>query len=127
MCSWRKIKLSEVLKHRKEFITIEDRIEYKRCRVQVNRKGVVLRDIVKGVAINTKKQQVCKEGDFLVAEIDAKVGGYGFVGKDLEGAIVSSHYFLFEVDESKLLKDYLSWLIKTDIIQDQITSKGSTN
>lgn len=90
-------------------------------------KGVVVRDIVKGVAINTKKQQVCKEGDFLMAEIDAKVGGYGFVGKELEGAIVSSYYFLFEVDESKMLKEYLAWLIKTNIIQEQINSKGSTN
>jgi type I restriction enzyme S subunit len=125
--SWKKVKLGEVIKQRKDFIIIDNSVEYKRCRVQVNRKGVILRDIVKGIAINTKKQQVCKEGDFLVAEIDAKVGGYGFIGKDLEGAIVSSHYFLFEVDETKLLKKYLSWLIKTDIIQEQITSKGSTN
>lgn len=124
---WKIEKLRKVIGHRKEFITIDNSVEYKRCRVQVNRKGVILRDIIKGVAINTKKQQVCKEGDFLVAEIDAKVGGYGFVGKDLEGAIVSSHYFLFEVDETKLLKDYLFWLTKTDIIQDQISSKGSTN
>jgi type I restriction enzyme S subunit len=125
--SWKRVKLGDVIKQRRDLIIIDNSVEYKRCRVQVNRKGVILRDIVKGIAINTKKQQVCKEGDFLVAEIDAKVGGYGFVGKDLEGAIVSSHYFLFEVDETKLLKKYLSWLIKTDIIQEQITSKGSTN
>ncbi len=125
--SWKNIKLGEVITHRKEFITIDDAVEYKRCRVQVNRKGVVLRDEVKGLAINTKKQQLCKAGDFLVAEIDAKVGGYGFVGEDLEGAIVSSHYFLFDVDETKMLKEYLGWLIKTDIIQEQINSKGSTN
>jgi type I restriction enzyme S subunit len=125
--SWKIVKLGSVLEQRKGFITIDDSKEYKRCRVQVNRKGVVLRDVVKGSAINTKKQQLCKEGDFLVAEIDAKVGGYGFVGNELEGAIVSSHYFLFEVDESKMLKEYLAWLIKTDIIQEQINSKGSTN
>lgn len=125
--SWTTVKLGEVITHRKEFITISDTVEYKRCRVQVNRKGVVLRDSVKGIQINTKKQQVCKEGDFLVAEIDAKVGGYGFVPADLDGAIVSSHYFLFEVDETKMLKSYLAWIIKTDIIQEQISSKGSTN
>jgi len=125
--SWRIVKLGSVITHRKEFITISDSEEYKRCRVQVNRKGVVLRDVVKGSAINTKKQQVCKAGDFLVAEIDAKVGGYGFVPAQLEGAIVSSHYFLFDVDETKMLKSYLAWLIRTDIIQEQINSKGSTN
>ncbi|MDQ3844456.1 MAG: restriction endonuclease subunit S, partial [Bacteroidota bacterium] len=105
--SWRKVKLGEVLTQRKEFITIDDSIEYKRCRVQVNRKGVVLRDVVKGIYINTKKQQLCRKNDFIVAEIDAKVGGYGFVGENLEGAIVSSHYLLFEVDETKMLIDYL--------------------
>jgi len=125
--SWKLVKLGGVISQRKEFITIDNSVEYKRCRVQVNRKGVVLRDVVKGIFINTKKQQVCREGDFLVAEIDAKVGGYGFVGKDLVGAIVSSHYFLFEVTESKMLKSYLAWLIKTEIIQEQINSKGSTN
>lgn len=125
--SWRNIKLGEVITHRKEFITIDNSIEYKRCRVQVHRKGVVLRDVIKGILINTKKQQVCRNGDFLVAEIDAKVGGYGFVPKELEGAIVSSHYFLFDVDETKMLKSYLAWIIKTDIIQEQINSKGSTN
>lgn len=125
--SWKIEKLGNLVTHRKKFITIDNSVEYKRCRVQVNRKGVVLRDLIKGFAINTKKQQVCRAGDFLVAEIDAKVGGYGFVPDKLDGAIVSSHYFLFEVNERKLLKNYLAWVIKTEIIQDQISSKGSTN
>ncbi len=59
--NWKIEKLGNAITHRKEFTTIDNSVEYKRCRVQVNRKGVVLRDIVKGVAINTKKQQVCRE------------------------------------------------------------------
>ena len=62
--SWRNIKLSEVIIHRKGFITIDNSVEYMRCRVQVNKKGVILRDTIKGLLINTKKQQVCKAGDF---------------------------------------------------------------
>ncbi|MBJ6111786.1 restriction endonuclease subunit S [Hymenobacter sp. BT523] len=119
--------LSKFLTQRKVFITIDDTTEYKRCRVQSNRKGVVLRDIAKGAAINTKKQQLCQPGDFLVAEIDAKVGGYGFVPAELDGAIVSSHYYLFEVDEAQLLSRYLYYLAQSDIIQSQISSQGSTN
>ena len=53
--SWRVEKIGNLIHHRKEFITIDDAIEYKRCRVQVNRKGVILRDIIKGISINTKK------------------------------------------------------------------------
>src|SRR5688572_23890561 len=76
--------------------------EYKRCRVQLHAQGIVLRDAIPGAEIKTKKQQVCKAGDFLVAEIDAKVGGFGIVPDDLDGAIVSSHYFLFDVNEEQL-------------------------
>lgn len=50
--------------------------------------GKVIRDIVKGAEIKTKKQQFCKKGDFLVAEIDAKIGGFGIVPENLDRAIV---------------------------------------
>ena len=73
------VKLKEVLHQRKGFISIDDAQIYKRCRVQISGKGVVLRDEIIGKKIKTKKQQLCKTNDFLVAEIDAKVGGYGIV------------------------------------------------
>ncbi len=91
-------RLGEALRHRKGSITIDDTTSYKLCRVKLHRRGVVLRQHLGGAEINTKKQQVCKAGDFLVAEMDAKVGGYGFVPPDLDGAIVSSHYYLFELN-----------------------------
>jgi type I restriction enzyme S subunit len=116
-----------VLTHRKEFVIIDDLQTYKRPRVQLHAQGIILRDEVPGALIKTKKQQVCHEGDFLVAEIDAKVGGFGIVPSGLEGAIVSSHYFLFEADESRLDKLYLNWLIKTSEFRKQVEAQGSTN
>ena len=73
MKAWPITPLSDVLRHRKEFITIDDTHQYKRCRVQLHAKGVLLRDAVSGADIKTKKQQVCRAGEFLVAEIDAKM------------------------------------------------------
>src|SRR5437763_1771135 len=104
---WPLVPLGRVTKQRKEFIWIDDQASYRRCRVQLHAKGVVLRDIVSGAEVKTKEQQVCEAGDFLVAEIDAKVGGYGLVPGELEGAIVSSHYFLFEVDDAFLDRKFL--------------------
>jgi len=86
MPEWERVKLGEVMTHRKEFITIDDLTHYKRCRVQVRAQGIVLRDKVIGADIKTKKQQVCCAGEFLVAEIDAKVGGFGLVPEELNGA-----------------------------------------
>ena len=99
---WSETQLGKGIHQRKEFIHIEDSAEYKRCRVHLHAKGIVLRDIVLGSLVKTKTQQICRAGELLVAEIDAKVGGFGIVPGNLDGAIVSSHYFLFEIDETQL-------------------------
>jgi type I restriction enzyme S subunit len=124
---WPKVKLEEVLRKRKEFVPIDDLATYKRPRVQLHAKGIVLRDEVPGALIKTKKQQVCQSGELLVAEIDAKVGGFGIVPEFLDSAIVSSHYFLFSIDESKLNRRYLDFFIRTPAFFDQIKAQGSTN
>ena len=124
---WPRIKLGSVLKHRKEFVTIDDLVTYKRVTAKLHAKGIVLRDYIEGSRLKTKKQQLCKAGDFLVAEIDAKVGGFGIVPKELEGAIVSSHYFLFEIDVEKLERKFLDYFIRTRDFQRQISARGSTN
>lgn len=125
--TWPMVPLGEVLIHHKEFIEINDLEPYKRCRVQLHAQGVVLRDQVPGAEIKTKKQQVCRAGDFLVAEIDAKLGGYGIVPSDLKESIVSSHYFLFGVDEDKLDRSFLGYFIRTSAFFEQVAAQGSTN
>ncbi|MES2433007.1 MAG: restriction endonuclease subunit S [Pseudomonadota bacterium] len=125
--TWQTVKLGEVLRHRSEFFEIDPEVTYSRCRVQTSARGVVLRDRVEGSSIKTKRQQLCRAGDFLVAEIDAKMGGYGLVPNELDGAIVSSHYFLYEVDQSRISKSFLNWFSKTPKFLEQVTAKGSTN
>jgi type I restriction enzyme S subunit len=124
---WKKVRLGEVLRHRKEFIIIDDLTTYKRPRVQLHTQGIVLRDEVTGTLIKTKTQQVCRTGEFLVAEIDAKMGGYGIVPESLEGSIVSSHYFLFMIDEAKIDRRFLNFFIRTPAFRDQVAAQGSTN
>jgi len=125
--NWQNVRLGDILEHKKEFVLIDDFTTYKRVTAKLHAKGIVIRDKVEGIRIKTKKQQICKKGDFLVAEIDAKVGGFGIVPQDLEGAIVSSHYFLFKIDKEKVKKKYLDYYIRTPDFQNQINAKGSTN
>ncbi|MBX9583931.1 MAG: hypothetical protein K2X87_26835 [Gemmataceae bacterium] len=124
---WPRVPLGEVLRHRKEFIPIDDTASYQRCRVQLHAQGVVPRDEVAGAEIKTKRQQVCRAGEFLVAEIDAKVGGFGLVPPELDGAIVSSHYFLYGVDEAKLDRRFLDYYVRTRPFREQVEAQGSTN
>ncbi|SEH04174.1 restriction endonuclease subunit S [Candidatus Venteria ishoeyi] len=121
------VKLKEVVKYRKQFIKIKDDESYKRCRVQLHRRGIKLRDEVFGSEIKTKKQRLCKENDFIVAEMDAKFGGYGIIPKELADAIVSSHYYLYEINLEKLSYKFLEAIIDSGMLQEQIKAVGSTN
>ncbi len=121
------VPLGSAIRHRKEFVEIDDFKVYKRCRVQLHAKGIVLRDTVTGSEIKTKKQQVCRAGELLVAEIDAKVGGFGVIPTDLDEAIVSSHYFLFEIDEGTLDRRFLDYFVRTPAFREQVSAQGSTN
>jgi len=125
--NWPKVRLGNVLRHRNHFITIDDLETYKRVRVQLHAQGIVIRDVVPGAMIKTKRQQACRAGEFLVAEIDAKVGGFGIVPESLDDGIVSSHYFLYEIDESKLERGFLGFFIRTHTFRDQVEAQGSTN
>jgi type I restriction enzyme, S subunit len=120
-------KLGQFLRQRSAPVIIDETQIYKRLRVQLHGRGIVLRDQVSGGDIRTKKQQVVRVGDFLVAEIDAKVGGFGIVPYDVDGGIVSSHYFLFEIDESMCLKGWLDASIRSGRLEEQVTARGSTN
>jgi type I restriction enzyme S subunit len=122
-----RVALREVMRERKHFVMIKDADLYKRCRVQLHARGIELRDEVLGSQIRTKRQQICREGDFLVAEIDAKVGGYGMVPRNLDGAIVSSHYFLYELDHSKVDAAYFALFVRSAAFGEQVTARGSTN
>lgn len=124
---WPKERLGQLLRHRKEFVTIDDLAVYRRPRVQLHAQGIVLRDEVPGALVKTKQQQICRAGELLVAEIDAKVGGIGIVPDALSGAIVSSHYFLFQIDETNLDRRFLAAFVQTRTFLDQIEAQGSTN
>lgn len=125
--SWPTVRLGEVLRHRKEFVLIDDPVEYARPRVRLHAQGIVLRDRVPGALIKTKRQQVCRPGELLVAEIDAKAGGFGIVPTELEGSIVSSHYFLYQVLDSRLDVRFLDFYVRTSGFMEQVQAQGTTN
>ncbi|MFM2275462.1 MAG: hypothetical protein RL211_1334 [Pseudomonadota bacterium] len=124
---WQSVQLGEVIKQRKQFITIDDAVMYCRPTVKLHAQGILLRDRVLGASIKTKKQQVCRADEFLVAEIDAKAGGFGIVPKDLDGSLVSSHYFLYQLDSTLLLPKFLELVVKTNEFRRQVEAQGTTN
>ena len=124
-----RVTLGKLLHHHKEWITIADNELYKRVTIRPHGGGIVLRDTVYGRQIRTKRQQVARAGQVLVAEIDAKSGAFGVVPPELDGAIVSSHYFLYDVVSSDVLTEYLDLALRHKSLEEEIQSyvRGSTN
>lgn len=124
---WRLLRVAEMMSDRKDWVTIEDHSQYRRISARVRNQGIEQRDIVFGREIRTKRQQLVRAGDLIVAEIDAKVGGIGVVPVHLGGSIVSSHYFVLEPNLAVVLPEWLDQVARSGELHRQVVAVGSTN
>jgi type I restriction enzyme, S subunit len=100
--SWKRVKIGSFLKRVKQQIEIKDTVEYKRITIKTKHQGVFLRDEIKGSLIGTKLQFVVTEGQFILSKIDARLGAFGIVPEELDGAIITGNFWVFEVDETQI-------------------------
>ena len=78
------------------------------------------RERLRGSQIKTKQQQAIRHNQLLVAEIDAKMGAFGMVPRELEGSIVSGHYFLYDIDSAQVLPEFLECFIASGLLTEEI-------
>lgn len=121
------VPLSKVLKRVKEPVVIEDGILYKRITVRLYGQGVLKRDELLGEEIGTKRQFLAHYGQLIISRIDARNGAFGIVPLELEGAIVTNDFWLFEVQDA--LSEYLMLVLSSKPFQKywQTQSSGTTN
>ena len=123
------LKISQLLIKNNESVIIEDDKLYKRITVKINANGVVLRDEEYGKNIGTKRQFIAKEGQMIVSKIDARNGAFGLIPFELDGAIVTNDFPLFDINHHLVNKNYLILLAKTNLFVDfaKSCSSGTTN
>ncbi|MDZ7777153.1 MAG: restriction endonuclease subunit S [Bacteroidales bacterium] len=82
-----------------------------------------------GENIGTKIQYEIKPSQFLMSKIDARNGAFGLVPANLDGAIVTNDFPVFDVDNSKVIPEFLVLITTTkEFIQfAQSCSSGTTN
>ena len=123
------VPFSNIMRENKNTIIINDDVSYQRITIKLYGKGIIPRDKTKGEKIQTKNQKLTKTNQFAVAELDAKFGAFGIIPNELANSIVSSHYFLFDLDEKQILPEYFDYMIRfgpyDKIIQQYV--KGTTN
>jgi type I restriction enzyme S subunit len=95
----------------------------------MNGKGVVERRQVQGVEIAANRRYIAKSGQFIISRIDARNGASGLVPDELDGAVVTNDFPLFDVAEDRLDARFLGWMSKTRSFVQlcKRASEGTTN
>jgi hypothetical protein len=98
--SWPLVPIGDLLTPIREPVSIRDDVQYKQITVSLHGRGVRLRQVVWGTAIETKSQYLAKAGQFIYSRIDARNGAMGIVPGDLDGAVVTGDFptFTFDLD-----------------------------
>lgn len=125
-------KIGSFLKKSKNQIEIQDDAEYKQVTVKINNGGVIARNdgqLKRGSEIGTKRQTIVHAGQFIVSKIDARNGAFGVIPDDLEGAIVTNDFPVFDVDSSKILPQFMVLISTTPQFVEfaRKCSSGTTN
>ena len=129
MIKWPQVKLGEILRRRKDEVIAQPLESYKRLTIRMNGQGIVIRDIVQGNEIGTKRQFKTKAVQLVLSKIDARNGAFGVLPADCDGAIITGNFWAFDPDENRLDVRYLNYLTKTPLFVEFCirASEGTTN
>jgi type I restriction enzyme S subunit len=101
---------------------------YPKLSVKLYGKGVVVDEPADGSMLKMKRHQIARSGQVILSEIWGKKGAIGFVPPEGDGALCTSHFFLFDVRADRAELRYLRALFSANYLQSQLGSqaKGTT-
>jgi type I restriction enzyme S subunit len=125
---WPEVELDNLLTRSVDRVQIDPDALYREITVRMWGKGVCLRRLLKGSEMSGVRRFVASRGHFIVARIGAEKGAMGLVPPDLSGALVSSDFLLFAIDQQRLLPSFLGWYSKTRTFREACAkvSEGTT-
>lgn len=124
-----KIALSNCLQPARTPIHLDDDSEYLQVTVSLNGRGVSLRHRIHGSDVKTKNQFRVRAGQFIYSRIDARNGAMGIVPPDLDGAVVTGDFPVFEINTRILNPAYFAYMARSHpfIETCKQASRGVTN
>ena len=126
--SWPLVPLGEVAVQYRSYIHKLDDRKYPKLSVKLYGKGCILDEFTEGKEVKMKRHQLAKPGQLILSEIWGKKGAIGIVPNDGQDALVTSHFFLFDIDNKRVLTEWLLWLTKANYFETELSqkAKGST-
>lgn len=127
--NWRKTKIGDLLIKSNDIITPISSETYILVTVRLYGKGVIPRCTTTGAEIKSNRMCRVREGQFILSRIDARNGAFGIIPPELNGALVSGDFPVFDINQKVLEPSYLNWTAKTADFVNMCrqASKGTTN
>jgi type I restriction enzyme, S subunit len=126
--AWPRVRLGEVLRRSNETMVALPDVTYSEITVKLWGKGVIRRGVVSGAQVSGRRF-IARDGQFILSRIDARNGALGVVPPELDGALVTNDFPLFEVDCCRLDPSFLGYLTRTAAFVElcRTASEGTTN
>jgi type I restriction enzyme S subunit len=127
--NWPLVPLGEVLRRSGDWIAIDPEATYSEVTVRLWGKGVTRRREVSGAEFAGGSRLRVRSNQFIASRIDARNGAFGLIPDDLDGAVVTNDFPVFDVNPDRLDPRFLDWLSKTADFVDlcKAASEGTTN
>lgn len=122
------VALGEVLRQDTQYVHALEPRQYPKLSVKLYGRGVVLDSSADGRAVKMQKHQFARPGQVILSEIWAKKGAIGIVPPEGNGALCTSHFFLFDIDETKAIPAFVAWLLRGNYFEPQLNveARGTT-
>lgn len=123
------VPLERVLLQDRRYITELASRDYPKLSVRLYGRGAVVDGAVNGASVQMKRHQLAAPGQVILSEIWGKKGAIGIVPPDGEGALCTSHFFLFDIRADAAMPDYLNEVFRSNLLQPQLgtVAKGTTS
>jgi type I restriction enzyme S subunit len=121
---WPVVPLAEVLSQHREYIERPEPRQYPKLSVRLYGRGVVLDAPADGSSLKMQRHQIAKSGQVILSEIWGKKGAIGFVPEEGDGALCTSHFFLFDVNESCIERGWLQAIFRANYLAAQLDSQA---
>src|SRR5262245_51112754 len=121
--------LETLLVRSEEQVDLQPDVTYKQVTVRLKGQGVAERCKVLGAEIAAERQFVVRTNQLIISRIDARNGASGLVPPELDGAVVTNDFPVFNVRQERILPASLKWLSKTERFVElcKRASEGTTN
>ena len=129
MSEWPMVKLGEVISRVDETEQILKPEDETFVTLKLHGKGLVPRNIGDGKTPKSFRGFRVKLGQFIYSRIDARNGAFGIIPAELDGAVVSKDFPVYEVDSAEIMPSILISICTSEHFVNQIRSmsNGATN